>query len=104
MELNSTALKIEQTIDQPIAESIPHACAQPYHGGSGGHRKLFRPYWGPPAWQTCWLHEPLTAKVSAKQSVKRQLHTTHVGAVGWEPHSSSTLTCVGKVDHELPVN
>ena len=47
--------------------------------------------------------KPLTAEVSAKQSIKRQLHTIHMGAVGWEPHSSSTTTCVGKVDHELPV-
>ena len=46
----------------------------------------------------------LTAEVNAKQSIKRQLHTTHLGVVGWEPHSSSTTTCEGKVDHELPVN
>ena len=26
---------------------------------------------------------------------------TLVGAVGWEPHSSSTTTCTGKVDQEL---
>ena len=37
-------------------------------------------------------------------STKRQLHTTYVGAVGWEPHSSSTPTCAGKVDHELPIH
>ena len=42
--------------------------------------------------------------MSAKQSIKHQLHTTYVGAVGWEPHSSSTTTCTGKVDRELPVN
>ena len=46
--------------------------------------------------------KPHTAEVSAKQSIKRQLHTTHVGAVGWEPHSSSTTTCAGKVDQALP--
>ena len=45
--------------------------------------------------------EPLTAEVGAKQSIKRQLYTTHVGAFGWEPHSSSTTTWAGKVDHEL---
>ena len=45
--------------------------------------------------------EPLTAEVGAKQSIKRQLCTTHVGAFGWEPHSSSTTTWAGKVDHEL---
>ena len=43
-------------------------------------------------------------EVSAKESIKRQLYKTQVGAVGWEPHSSSTTTCEGKVDHELPVN
>ena len=77
--------------------------------GSGSHRHLFGPYWGPPAWHSRWVNQqgkpasqkPLTAE---KQSIKRQLYKTHVGAVGWEPHSSSTTTCVGKVDHELPVN
>ena len=80
--------------------------------GSGSHRQLFRPYWGPPAWHSRWVNErgkptsqqPLTVEVSAKQFIKRQLHTTHLGAVGWEQHSSSTMTCAGKVDHELPVN
>ena len=42
---------------------------------------------------------PFTAEASAKLSCKRQLHTTHVGAVGWKPHSSSPTTCVGKADH-----
>ena len=73
---------------------------------------MFLPHWGPPAWQNRWGNErgkpasqkPLTAEVSAKQSIKPQLHRIHVGAVGWEPHSSSTTACVGKVDHELPVN
>ena len=48
--------------------------------------------------------KPLTAEVSEKQSIKRKLHTTHVGAVGWEPRSISTTTCAGKVDHELPLS
>ena len=79
--------------------------------GSGSHRQLFGPRWGPPEWHSHWVNEPgkpasqkpLTAK---KQSIKSQLYTTHVGAVGWEPHSMAfpTMTCVGKVDHELPVN
>ena len=77
--------------------------------GSGSHRQLFRPYWGPPAWHSrcvnergkCAFQKPLTAE---KQSINRQLYTTHVGAAGWEPHSSSTTMCVGKVDHKLPVN
>ena len=51
------------------------------------------------------MNGEMNGEVSAKQSIKRQLHTTHVEAVGWEPHSSSTTTCAGKVvDHELPVN
>ena len=62
-----------------------------------------------PAWHSRWVNErgkpafqkPLTAE---KQSIKCQLYTTHVGAVGWEPHSSSTTTCTGKVDHKLPLN
>ena len=37
-------------------------------------------------------------------SANCQLHTTHVGAVGWEPHSNYTSTYAGKVDHQLPVN
>ena len=44
------------------------------------------------------------AEVNAKQSIKRQFHTTHLRAVGWEPLSSSTTTRAEKVDHELPVN
>ena len=62
-----------------------------------------------PVWHSRWVNErgkpafqkPLTAE---KQSIKHQLYATHVGAVGWEPHSSSTMTCAGKVDHKLPVN
>ena len=77
--------------------------------GSGSPRQLFCPYWGPLAWHNGWVNErgkpasqkPLTAE---KQSIKHQLHTTHVGAVGWELHSSSTMTCVGRADHKLPVN
>ena len=77
--------------------------------GSGSHRQLFYPYWGPLVWHSCWVNEqgkPASQKAltAEKQSIKRQLHTTHVGAVGWEPHSSSTMTCAGKVDHKLPVN
>ena len=77
--------------------------------GSGSHRQLFHPYWGPPAWHSHCVKErgkpasqkPFTAE---KQSIKCQLYTTHEGAVGWELHSSSTTTCMGKVDHKSPVN
>ena len=100
-------------IHQPTARPVRHSCAQPYHAGSDSHRQLFRPCWVPPACQSCWVNEqrrgepaspkPYTAEVCAKQSINRQLHTTHVGAVGWEPHSSSTTTCAGRVDYELPL-
>ena len=42
--------------------------------------------------------------MSVKQSIRRHLYTTLVGAVVWEPHSSSTTTCAGKIDYELPLN
>ena len=45
---------------------------------------------------------PFTAEASAKHSFKRQLHVTHVGAVGWELHGTSPTTCAGKADQELP--
>ena len=32
----------------------------------------------------------------------RQLHTIHVGAVGWELQGTSLTTCAGKADQELP--
>ena len=34
-----------------------------------------------------------------RECFKCQLHTTHVGAVGWELYGSSTTTCAGKADH-----
>ena len=34
---------------------------------------------------------------------KCQLHTTHVGGIGWEPYGSSPTTCAGKVDHGFGV-
>ena len=37
------------------------------------------------------------------ESFKSQFHTTHVGAVGWEPYGSSPTTCAGKADHEFGV-
>ena len=41
---------------------------------------------------------PFAAEAGAKHRFKRQLHTTHVGAGGWEPHGSSPTACAGKVD------
>ena len=37
------------------------------------------------------------------ESFKCQPHTTHVEAVGWEPHGSSPTTCAGKADHGFGV-
>ena len=37
------------------------------------------------------------------ESFNCQLHTTHVGAVGWKPHGSSPTTCTGKADHVFGV-
>ena len=54
--------------------------------------------WGKPTSQ-----KPPTAVVSAKQSIKRQLHTTRVEAVGWEPHGSSPKRGEGKTDHGFGV-
>ena len=34
---------------------------------------------------------------------KCQLHTTHVGAVDWEPHGSSPTICAGNADHGFGV-
>ena len=46
---------------------------------------------------------PFTAEASAKHSCKRQLHTTHVGAVGWELHGTSrTITCTGRRIRSYP--
>ena len=79
--------------------------------GSGSHRQLFCPYWGPPAWHSHWVKEqgekphlknPLLLKSS--QSSASSTQHSHEGAVGWELHSSSTTTCMGKVDHKSPVN
>ena len=85
---------------------VPSARAQPYHPGSGRQEQMFRPCYASSAWPSrraeiglnalCSL--PLTAEAGAKHPFKRQLHTTHVGADGWEPQGSSPTACAGKVD------
>ena len=69
-----------------------------YHPGSDSHGQKFCPHWGSSAWHSRRVHEqrPFTAEASAKHSRKRQLHATHVGAVGWELHRTSPTTCAGK--------
>ena len=78
------------------------ACAQPYYLGS--HAQLFglRPYWGSPVRHNRRVNEWEKLSCIAEASAKRQLHRTHVGAVGGEPHGSSPKTCAGKADQELP--
>ena len=44
---------------------------------------------------------PLTAKAGTKHRFERQLHTTHMGSGGWEPHGSAPTACAGKVDQPL---
>ena len=39
--------------------------------------------------------------MGVKYPFKRQLHSTYVVAVGWEPHGSSPTACTGKVDQPL---
>ena len=81
-------------IHQPTARRVRHACAQPYHASSDSQRQLFRPCWVPPACQSCWVNEQGRGEPASPKPYT---------AVGWEPPSSSTTTCAGKVDHELPV-
>jgi len=90
------SLKQEAHIHQPTSWPVPHACVQPYHVGSGSHRQLFHPYRNSPLWHYQRVKEQgklvsqrfFIAVGSAKHSFKHQLHTTHVGAVGWEPSTA----------------
>ena len=75
----------------------------------GSHGQWFCPHWGSTAWHGHWsvtgktcVQRPFIAEASPLQC-KCQFHTTHVGAVGWEPHCSSTTTCAGKADHRFGV-
>ena len=42
--LNKTNLKQGAHIHQPTAWPVPHACAEPYHPGSGSSGQLFCPH------------------------------------------------------------
>lgn len=46
------------------------------------------------------IQGPPPTVVSLMQSFKHQLHTRHVGTVGWEPLGSSTTKCTGKGSNE----
>ena len=54
---DKTNLKQGTHIHQPTTWPVPHACAQPYHPGSGSHGQLFRPYWGSSACHSRRVHE-----------------------------------------------
>ena len=56
---------------------VPYSCAQPYHPGSGTMDSCFG---------FAMPHQHGTGRNRTK-SFKRQLHTTHVGAVGCEPRT-----------------
>ena len=105
------------TITENILVIAIAKCQRAKISGAVKPHTAFSPLLGPTAWHSRWINKrgkpvsqtALTAEVSAKQSINQlqlqlQLHTTHVGAVAGETQSSSTSTCVGKVDHELPVN
>ena len=100
-------MKASDTLEhQPTVWPVSYACAQPYHPGSGPMESCFGlvshhqhgiavgQQIGPKA--LCTL--PFAAKAGAKHPFKRQHHTTHVGAGGWEPHGSSPTACTGKAD------
>ena len=66
----------------------------------------FRPYWGSSAWhshQSVAGENPCIKTLSCWSESFKSLHTTHVGAFGWEPLSSSPSTCAGKADHGFGV-
>ena len=98
----TTKLKQGAHIHQPLAWPLPYTCRQPYHAGSGSHGQLFRPFWGSSAWHSrrSMARENPRIKDPACQgkSFKCQLYTTHVGAVGWEPHGRYCLTLLCYID------
>ena len=57
IKLKIVQTKASGTHTPTTAGAVPHGCAQPHHAGGGSHRQLFRPYWGPPAWQSRWVNE-----------------------------------------------
>ena len=94
-------------IHQPMAWPLPHACAQPYHAGAGQPWAAVLLILGlnSMAWPSVSDRGHLCTKTlyCSGKSFKCQFHTTHVGAVGWEPHSSHTTTCAGKADQGFGV-
>ena len=91
-------------IHQPTASPLPHACAQPYHTGSGSHGALFRPYWGSSAWhsrRSVTGERPFPAEARPLSASSTQ-HMWQLLAA-WELYGSSPTTCAGKADHGFGV-
>ena len=97
---NSAYLKQGAHIHYPTAGSLPHACAQPYHAGSGSNGLLFRPYWSPPAWRSRWVNErgkpasqkTLTAEVTHIRTEKSHKDTYAQTTDMWALFSNSSTT------------
>ena len=64
MRRSKTNLQQGAHIHQPTAWPVPHACAQPYHPGSGSHGQQFRPYWGSSVWHSRRVNERGNPRVS----------------------------------------
>ena len=108
---NSTNLKKGAHIHQPTAGSVPHACPQSYHAATGSPSSYFALIGARQRGKAVGLINGENPRLKnpvrprcVQSSLSSKLHIAHVGAVGWEPHSSSTTTCAGKVDHDLRVN
>ena len=97
-------------IHQPTAWPVPHACAQPYHPGSGSHGQLFRPYWGSLAWHSRRVNEQgkFPCKVTALRFPANSLHKCCVelslkGVLARTRLSSKGLWYTGIFPVHLPV-
>ena len=109
IQLHKRKLKIVQTPSK--GHKYTNLRAGQYLTHAHSYRRLFRIYWRSPAWQSRWVTErgkpasqkSFIAEASAKQCIKCQLNTTHVGAVCWEPQSCFPTTCAGKADHGFGV-
>ena len=80
-------LKQKGHIHQPTTWPLPHACAQPYHAGSGSHGQLFR--------SSAWHKRPFPAEASPLIASSTQ----HM----WELLAANRTTCAGKADHGFGV-
>ena len=105
MEFHSIALKIVHTLSKGHLKTNRRPCQYLTHAYNHITRAVASTDTGAQKLGKVRVSENplLHVEGSAKQSIKCQLHTTHVGAVGWEPHGSSPTTCAGKADHGFGV-